>query len=336
MKIFLTKLSSSFLLLSLSLTIWAKPVAQVVSVSGAVFVVTPDGKTTALKLNQHLEDKSDVMVEEGASVTLNDYYDATYHLNGGSHLKFFNKSVQLKKGKTWVQAANPKYSLALTTANGNIDFTKAEFITTFDQASSRSQFLVVNGEVEVSNVLDENNKQTVSAGSFTLVDPEVENGSPRVPTKVGLASLNQALSEFKQQMPEKMNPIETQGREIASVEATPEVKKGEIIFITSNRLPASVKSESAHEYYKKIVSKKRKSSYVPIKFYGMNPKKTIILTPRAPASIPSLDKPVKKTVSYSDLKIDQEFSDSLKNHQKEQPKYRKELENLVNDLKSFE
>ncbi len=335
MKTYLTKLSSSFLLLTLSFSIWAKPVAQVVSVTGTVFVVTPDGKTSALKLNQHLEDQSDVMVEEGASISLNDYYDATYHLAGGSHLKFFNKSVQLKKGKTWVQSASSKYSLALTTANGNAGFTKGEFITTFDQSSSRSQFLVVSGDVEVSNILDENNKQTVGAGSFTIVDPEIENGSPRVPTKVGLASLNQALSEFKQ-IPQKTNVTETVRREVASVEPVPEVKKGEIIFIKSTRMPASVKPESAHEYYKKIVSKKIKFSSVPIRFYGMNKSPSIILTPRTPASVPVSGVSMKKPASYSDLKIDQEFSDSLKEHQKEQPKYKKELENLVNDLKSYE
>ena len=76
MKTSLTKLSSSFLLLSLSFTVWAKPVAQVVEVKGTVFMVTPEGTTTALKVNQHLEDKAEVMVEEGASITLNDYYDA--------------------------------------------------------------------------------------------------------------------------------------------------------------------------------------------------------------------------------------------------------------------
>lgn len=132
MKTSLTKLSSSFLLLSLSLSVWAKPVAQVVEVSGAVFAVSPEGKTTQLKLNAHLEDQTEVMVEDGATVTLNDYYDATYHLTGGSHLKFFNKAVQLKKGKTWIQSMNSRHPLALTTANGNVNFWKGEFITTFD------------------------------------------------------------------------------------------------------------------------------------------------------------------------------------------------------------
>lgn len=337
MKTSLTKLSSSFLLLSLSFTVWAKPVAQVIEVSGTVFVVTSEGKTSALKINQHLDDKSEVMVEEGASITLNDYYDATYHLTGGSHLKFFNKSVQLKKGKTWIQSLNSRHPLALTTANGHVDYWKGEFITTFDQSTSRSQVLVVNGEVEVSNILDKNQKYTVMAGSFTMVDPEVENGIPRSPTKVGLASLNSALSEFKK-LPLKMK-TESQSRTIASVdEASAPVKRGEIIFMKSNRLPASVKTGAAHSYYKKMVGKKAELTPVAIKIYGLSwttsVKKTVKEVPRAPASVQVLS-PVMPQKIAPIMKNDHEFTESLKTHSTQQPKHSKELESLIHDLKSY-
>jgi hypothetical protein len=341
MKTSLTKLSSSFFLLTLSLSVWAKPVAQVVEVKGAVFMVGADGKTSALKLNQHLEDRSEIMVEEGASITLNDYYDATYHLTGGSHLKFFDKSVQLKRGKTWIQSMNAKYPLALTTANGSANFSKGEFISTFDQASNRSQFLVVNGEVEVSNVLDQNMKYTVPAGMFTMVDPEVENGVPRAPTKVGLASLEKALAEFKG-LPETMKAA-TPAREIASVvEAAPApVKKGEIIFITSTeRAPASVDAGVAHKYLKKLVSKKAvapvvEAAPVPIKIYGTSWKKTEPAeAPRSPASI-QLGAPTMPKIVVPALRNDPEFDNSLKKQEIQQPKYSKELQTLINDLKSY-
>lgn len=336
MKTSLIKLSSSFLLLSLSFSAWAKPVALVTEISGTVFVVSPDGKTSALKLNQHLDDKSEVMVEEGASITLNDYYDATYHLTGGSHLKFFNKSVQLKKGKTWIQSLNSRHPLALTTANGHVDYWKGEFITTFDQATSRSQVLVVNGEVEVSNILDKNQKYTVVAGSFTIVDPEVENGIPRSPTKVGLTSLNSALSEFKR-LPAR---LKAEGRTIASVdEDMIPVKKGEIIFMKSNRLPASVKGGIAHNYYKKIVGVKAILTPVPIKIYGVSWTTSVKgpvneAAPRAPASVQLLN-PVTPQRVAPIMKNDHEFTESLKTHSAQQPKYRKELESLIHDLKSY-
>jgi len=330
MKTSLTKLSSSFLLLSLSFSVWAKPVAQVIEVSGAVFVVTAEGKTSLLKVNQHLDEKSEVMVEEGASITLNDYFDASYQLTGGSHLKIFNKSVQLKKGKAWIQSLNSRHPLALTTANGHVNYWKGEFIASFDQTTSRSQFLVVNGDVEVSNVLDQEMKYTVSAGSFTIVDPEVENGSPRAPTKVGLTSLNSALADFKQ-VPEKMMEA-SPARGIASVES---VKKGEIIFIRSNRLPASVETSSPRKKVVKKVTYKAPEALVPIRVYGTHWQETNGLeSARKPASVQQIA-PVIPKVTTPILKNDPEFTSSLKKHASEQPKFSKELENLIEDLKSY-
>ena len=332
MKTFLTRLKSSLALLFALLAIpgWAaeKPVAQVTEISGQVFLITPEGKTKSLKMKDHVAEKSEIMVDEGGSVTLNDYYDATYHLNGGTHLKFFNKSVQLKKGNTWIQSLNPRHGLALTTANGHVDFWKGEFITTFDQATSRSQILVVAGDVEVSNILDRNMKYSVPAGTFTLVDPELENGVPRAPTKVGLASLNVAMEKFKK-LPEVMREAPLPARGIASVEeaapAGPE-KKGEIIFISSTRMPASVNG-GAHKYFKKLTKKKPELTDAPISFIGTS------WTPRSPASTP-ISRPLSGPATLS-LQPDADFDQSLKIQAKEQPYHSKELEGLINDLKSY-
>jgi hypothetical protein len=336
MKTSLTKLKSSFvILLTLtSLPLWAKPVAQVTGISGQVFVITALGETSTLKMNDHLEEKSEIMVEEGATITINDYYDATYHLVGGTHLKFFNKSVQLKRGKAWIQSLSERHSLALTTANGHADFWKGEFITTFSQDTSRSQFLVVNGDIEVSNVLDRNMKYTVPAGSFSIIDPEVESGLPRAPTRVGLTSLNSALAEFKK-LPKDNNRLPETSRSIASVAEAPaeKVKKGEIIFISTNRLPASVQGK-AHSYYKKKATHAGKLTRVPIKFYGTSWKEpTEEIAPRSPASVPVRVQMPRKT--SSSLNLDPEFMESLKKEATEQPKYSKELEGLIHDLKSY-
>lgn len=345
MKTSQSKLKSSLVLLTfVSFSVWAKPVAQVTSVSGQVFVVTPAGSTELLKKNSHLEDKSEVMVEEGGSITINDYYDSTYHLTGGTHLKIFDKAVQLKRGKTWIQSQNSRHPLSLTTANGSAEYWKSEFIATFDQSTSRSQFLVVNGEVEVSNVLDRDMRYTVSAGTFTLVDPEVENGVPRVPTKVGLSSLNSALAEFKQ-LPTKA-PQAAPARAVASVQETEASapKKGEIIFISSgqlmNRLPASVvtKTEKKKVVPRVVVSHVPSDlSAAPIKFYGTSwkPVAAVVETARTPASVAPLAKPVEAQNQVSALKIDQEFGDSLKKEEVAQPRYSNELKSLIDDLKSY-
>lgn len=326
MKTFITKSKSSLILLALAaMPVWGKPVAQVTEINGSVFVVKPDGKTSTLKLNDHLEDKSEVMVEEGGSITLNDYYDATYHMIGGTHVKFFDRSAQLKRGKTWIQCVNGRAPLALTTANGHANYWKGEFIATFDQATSRSQFLVVSGDVEVSNVLDREMKYSVPGGTFTMVDPDVEDGVPRAPTKVGLASLNAALSEFKK-LPTKLKEEAAPARGIASVEEAP--KKGEIIFIQTNRLPASVNG-GAHKYFAKK-AKPSPLAHAPIRYIGTSWKP--LSAPRAPASVaPAAFTPKK----YAPKTLDPEFEDSLKRKVSEQPKYPKELNSLIEDLKSY-
>lgn len=349
------KLKSNFILTLalLSSAAWAKPVAQVIEVSGQVFMISPEGNTKTLKANDHIEEKSEVMVGEDGNVTLNDYYDATYHLIEGSHLKLFNKSVQLKNGKTWIQSMGARHPLALTTANGHINFWKSEFIVTFEQTGSKTQVLAVNGEVEVSNVLEQNIKHSVAGGSFTILDPEVDNGLPRYPTKVGLTSLNTALAEFKA-LPEKLKEVETPARSIASAtEVTParaEVKKGEILFMTNgksmSRLPASVSgNQSAHNYFKKKLARtkgthKQDLTTAPIRFYGMNLNKDqqptpVEAAPRLPASVKTkFMGPEPKKVG-SNLNIDAEFTDSLRMEKASQPNHSKELENLINDLKSF-
>ncbi len=358
MKTYLTRLSSSLVLALLAVPALAKPVAQVTEVSGTVFMVTADGKTTSLRANDHLEDKAEVLVEEGGSVTLNDYYDATYHLIGGTHLKIFNKSVQLKKGKTWIQSKTKQHSLALTTANGHVDYSSGEFISSFDQTSGRSQVLVVSGDVYVSNVLDRDLRYLIPAGSFTLVDPDVENGVPRAPTKVGLTSLSSALLEFKR-LPEEIK-TQAPARAIASVKDEP-AKKGEIIFISTNRLPASV-NNGPHKYFKKFKKTKMnpQEAYTaaPIKFYGVTveskeepvtgvseetkptavpapvvTKATEEVTPRLPASIPAPIQEPKKALETK--AIDPEFANSLKEQSEMQPKYSKELDNLIHDLTSY-
>ena len=343
MKTSITKLKSS-LLLSLTFfaaAAWSKPVAQVIEVKGQVFVITAEGTTKSLKVNDHVEEKSEVMVGEDGDITLNDYYDATYHMTEGSHLKFFNKSVQLKRGKTWVQSLNARHPLVLTTANGHVDFWKGEFITTFDQNSSKTQILVVNGDVEVSNVLDKNIKQNVAAGTFTMLDPESENGLPRAPTRVGLASLNSALAEFKG-LPEKMREETPVARAIASVVegTTPTVaKKGEIVFMMNGqetkRFPASV-GGSAHKYFHKKVSYKKASlSSAPIRIYGMNLNPTTAPAPRRPASVTPVKNIVIPAKVGAELNIDPEFSNSLRLEQGSQPNHSKELDSLIHDLKSY-
>jgi len=114
-------------------------------------------------------------------------------------------------------------------------------------------------------------------------------------------------------------------------------KKGEIIFLSSVRTPASVSEGAAHAYFSKKIKKFAvKKELVPVRFYGMLPiKKTTEETDRSPASVP-INQAVKiKKADMPTSEQEDEFVDSLKKHQTNQPKYSKELESLVDDLKSY-
>jgi len=324
MKTLITK-SKSSLILALAIIAgptWSKSVAQITELKGNVFLVSETGATKAVKLNDHIDDRAELLVGEDGAVTLNNYFNVTYHLTHSSHMKFYEKSVQLKKGKAWIQSFSSRQPLALTTANGHVDFWKSEFIATFDQITAKTQILAVSGELDVANVLENHFKHTLTAGTFTVIDPEVENGQPRAPTKVGLTSLNQALAEFKA-LPDELKkemPLNEVKREIASVETGPATsKKGEIIFIGHNhkvgRLPASVNTVKK--------TKNHELGHASINYYGISHVEESV---RNPASIHKVS---------SEITIDPGFEENLRIDKESSPKYSKELESLIEDLQSY-
>jgi hypothetical protein len=101
-------------------------------------------------------------------------------------------------------------------------------------------------------------------------------------------------------------------------------------------MPASVTPGDAHSYFKKVTrAAKPRMAPVPIKIYGIAWKKTeAAIAPRIPASI-QLTTPPAPNAKALTAATDTEFGDSLKKQEEEQPKYSKELKNLIDDLKSY-
>ena len=59
-----------------------------------------------------------------------------------------------------------------------------------------------------------------------------------------------------------------------------------------------------------------------------------VVSPRTPASIPKIE-PRQSNIPPVQFKNDPEFSRSLKEQETVQPKHPKELQSLIDDLKSF-
>ncbi len=327
MKTSITKLKTSILFITLatSSVSFAKVVAKVTEVKGNVFAILPDGKTVKVTPNYHLDEKSEIIVDESGSATFYDFYDTTYHVNHSGHVKILDRSVHLKGGKVWIQSTHTNSPLSLITANTYVDYWKSEFIASFDQMSGKSQVMVVGGDLDVSNILDRNLKYSLTAGAFTVIDPDVNEGQPRQPTTIGPDSLSKALAEFKS-VPKTIINKETPSvkRAIASVES----KKGEIIFIKTNRAPASVAT-------KKTIKKTFGQSYgpAPIRVIGTSESVTPkVVTP----SVPKIEySRLPASTQKLEMTQDADFSNSLKSAKDMQPKYPSEVQKLIEDLKSY-
>jgi hypothetical protein len=79
-------------------------------------------------------------------------------------------------------------------------------------------------------------------------------------------------------------------------------------------------------------------THAPIRYIGTSvsvkpaPVAVFHVAPRAPASVAPIAVSPKKTVVQS---LDPEFEESLKRKVTEQPKFPKELDSLIEDLKSY-
>ncbi len=334
MKTSITKLKTSFLVMTLTLSSvsFAKVVAKVTEVKGNVFAILPEGKTVKITPNFHLDENSEILVSEDGLVTFYDYYDTTYHLNGSSHIKMLDKSAHLKSGKVWIQSTHTNTPLSLITANAHVDYWKSEFITSFDQNSGKSQVMVVGGDLDVSNILEKNIKYSLTAGAFTVVDPDHNEGQPRRPTTIGPDSLNKALAEFKA-IPKDIlnNSTPSMKRSIASVDENISSKKGEIIFIHSSRAPASVEPKAKKMSMKRV----QKPSVTPVvvRVIGVSDSVPSLVVSPTPSKAEVMRVPASAQPTV--MTHDADFNQSLDSATGKQPKYPSEVQKLIEDLKSF-
>jgi hypothetical protein len=287
------KLLSVIILFTLSMATHAKTVARVIEVDGNAFSFMGK-KASSLKYGSKLEDLSEIMVEDGSTLSLVNSAGHVFHVNGGSLVKLYKGIVELKNGHVWIQSKSEEKGL-FNTSNSIGQYGKGQFIYSFDNISGKTQLLVLKGTVKFSNALEPKLFTKVSSGHFSLVEQNYENGLPRSPTKVGLKSYKQMKNTFAKFEKLQNNEIETmlwgppvakKSRSIASV--VPKAKKsygatggsGKIITIrtiqsSGGRVPASA---SPMEYYQEIKRKNawkfkpmKSTKVAPIRYFGQKP-----------------------------------------------------------------
>jgi hypothetical protein len=338
MKTSTTSSKSKYLFLALLLPIMAeaKLVGKVHALKGDAFLIR-DGKTTTLKKDMDIEEGSQVMVGDDASATVGDFYDRRYNLSSGSNLVMNDRSMTLLKGGLWSQSLSQKANVSVATANMLMASYQGEFIATYDAATKKSQLTVIAGEVDVASPMEPAFRYAVLAGQFSHATPDIDEGYPRAPTKLGYESLMKAVAMFPgvKSMDAGVAQAQTSSRAIASVEAVAE-KKGEIIFMktvqSSARTPASADGE-AQKYFlkstkKAVRSPKQALSSAKVRVIGL--RSVAAPSSRKPASTHKIQsKEQAPSVNSSD------FLKSYEQHQRQQPKNSQEVQRLIDDLKSY-
>lgn len=337
----------------------AAVIGKVHALKGEAFMVQ-QGKTTVLTVGADIDDASDILVSDDAQITVGDFFDRRFHLGPGSTLTLRDRFVVLKKGALWTQSVGARSTGQVSTANMLITGEQGEWITTYDPASRRTQLTAISGEVRVASPQEPAFQYNVAAGFFTLADPQVDEGYPRSPTKLGYDSLMKALALFpgqksrdqglaKVQEAAEKQPSAPQ-RSIASVNeemaAAAPVKKGEITFLSSGnstRAPASAdESGLAQSYFlkksaKRAVRKKMtkvsvENNIAPVRVYGAQ--QVVRTAPRAPASVAPVA-PAPRAQGQSQSVSRDEFLKSFEEHSKQQPKNAPEVQRLIDDLSSY-
>lgn len=347
-----------FLLALAPSLVHAALVGKVQSLKGEAFMVF-QGKTSVLQVGSDVEDGSDILVSDEASLTVGDFFDRRHHLSGGTNLTMNDRAVVLKKGALWTQSVGARSTGQITTANMLIQAEQGEWVTTYDSASGRTQLTAISGEVRVASPQEPAFQYAVSAGMFTLADPKADEGYPRSPTKLGYDSLMKTLALFPGQKSRDAGLAKFQeekaaktDRKIASVEETPasapgavapKAAKGEITFISTEGAALSY-FEKKIAPHKKLT--KRKVAQVktgwdaPVRIIGVTSHSPKVAakpalaqkSERAPASTRPASAP-KAAESLDDKSND--FFESYEQYQKAQPKNPSEMQRLIDDLQSY-
>jgi hypothetical protein len=313
------------------------PYGRIVDIKGGGFI-SRDGKTQEIKKGDLLYPNSEIVIEHAGQVTFTDNADHRFHMGNSSSVAIFANHIELRSGDVWFQSINKVDDYKVMTANAAVNYQGGEAIVSYDSIKGKTQVMVINGLMKLSNLLSPALNLSVAEGSFSFVDNKYEEGMPRDPTPVGEKTYGKLISLFHGIAPMDKNSVaifkendkdETHAkvtRGIASVVAHADESKEleaykESLLKTNEVKTAAVKkTPKTAKVVKKLVEEK-----LVIQIYGqrMEPVITSPSRTRAPASVPELviDQAVSPELNLN------ETTDHLQNTEQY-----KESDKLINQL----
>lgn len=343
-------------------------IARVSGIEGNSFVFYGPKNTATLKYGDKVYNYAEIMVEDEGFITLYDDHGHTYHLAGGTHIKFNENKLEVKNGKVWVKSVNSQHPFVMNSVNSSADYKQGQFVFSFSNVDGKTQLLVLEGKVSFSNILEPNLGTEVDAGYFSLIDNDYNQGLPRTATRVGLNSYKQTKqafygieeienSDFESMLGEAKRSVASVG---SPVDSPMPNTSGKLYFISSAgntslaRLPASVgKGGKGHigpaDYYKqKLKAQKQmrrsananKDNILQIRFFGWPDNKlsagTTVNTVTDAARLEGARTPASIKTEHIVKDLNNAFEKSLKQKIKIDKRHPEEVNQLIDELKSYD
>lgn len=323
---------------------------RIVELKGEGFI-SYKGKTREIRKGDVIESGSEIVIEHKGQVTFTDNADHRFHLGNSSSASVNGATVELRAGDLWFQSLNKNDHYKIKTANAMVDYQGGEAILSYDTVKGKSQLMVINSMMKLSNLRSPELNLSVAEGHFSFIDNAYDEGAPRDPTPVGEKTYGTLVAQFNGISPMDKNsaaifkdaavavhtaPAAT--RSVASVTDHVDTKvledyKESLINTTHSKKlvtnnPGKVKINSV----KKAVT----ANKLVVHIYGQTSKATIALSneaspvakSRAPASVIELDVPSDAAPSAAPGAPVNPYSKDYKNQYKESDK-------LIDDLKKL-
>ena len=190
---------ASIVIFSLLLSGLARGAVVINQLRGNAFMIY-DTKTQSLHVGDHIPAGAEVLTEEGTELTFSNYYHHQFHITGSSHLKVNKKDTILFEGYLWFRSVSKgrlsPLNFKIKTANGVVRYNDTEGIVSFDPHKVKTQFLGLRGNNIFFHKSHPGPRYEVKSGMFSVIDNKDNRDTPRPPSPLGLKSYKKLMVLF--------------------------------------------------------------------------------------------------------------------------------------------
>lgn len=168
---------------------------RIVDLKGEGFI-SYKGKTREIRKGDAIEIGAEIVIEHHGQVTFTDNADHRFHLGNSSSVRVSGNSLELRSGDLWFQSLNKNDDYKIQTANATVNYQGGEAILSYDTVKGKTQLMVVNSMMKLSNLRAPELNLSVAEGHFSFVDNAYDEGAPRDPTPVGEKTYKELAALF--------------------------------------------------------------------------------------------------------------------------------------------